>query len=270
MEERQPGHSPVGFFALEGLDHLHHIGGQIDVGDLNTGRDTGGSGGVLQVGDGVFEDGIDVFPGGAHLFRHRVDGDDAWAFLGRPRAEELAHTLGGLGGGQNRRGLAVVEHGMQPPDMAGLGRIEQWHRDPTGVQRAEERDEVVQVLRAQDCHPIARCGDLLQTGAHGAIAGAELIPAKFARDTVAFGGEVQEPIRQLVAADAGPALDMLHHARALREGDPSVLDERVMERHTTLLSEHSSVGLHRDAGRGRAVQQPRRRATGCPGSGPEG
>ena len=37
---------------------------------------------------------------------------------------------------------------MQPADVTRLGRVEQRHRDPAGVQRAEEGDEVVQVLRA--------------------------------------------------------------------------------------------------------------------------
>ncbi len=67
-------------------------------------------------------------------------------------------------------------------------------------------------------------------------------------DAVAFGGEVQEAVGDLVAADLGPALDVTNHAGALGEGDLSVLDERVVERHTTLLSEHI-VATHVRVGR---------------------
>ena len=56
------------------------------------------------------------------------------------------------------------------------------------------------------------------------------------RDTVPFGGEVQETVGEFVTTNLGPPLDVLHQAGAFGEGDPSVLDERVMERHTTLLS----------------------------------
>jgi hypothetical protein len=46
--------------------------------------------------------GVDVFPRRADLVGDRVDGDDAWALLGRAAAEELADALGRLGGGQDR------------------------------------------------------------------------------------------------------------------------------------------------------------------------
>ena len=107
---------------------------------------------------------VDLLPGGADLVGHRVDGDDARTLLGRPAAEELAHALGRLGGGQDRRRLAVVEHGVQAADVAGLGRVEQRHRDAAGVERAEERDDVLEVLRAEDRHSVAGLGDLLQRG----------------------------------------------------------------------------------------------------------
>ena len=98
---------------------------------------------------------VDWFPGGADLVGHRVDGDDARALLGGPAAEELPHALGRLGGGQDRRRLAVIEHGVQAADVAGLGRVEQRHRDAARVEGAEERDEVVEVLRAEDRDAVA-------------------------------------------------------------------------------------------------------------------
>ena len=107
---------------------------------------------------------VDRLPGGADLVGHGVDGDDARPLLGGPAAEELADALGGVGGGQDGRRVAVVEDGVQPADVAGLGRVEQRHRDAAGVQGAEEGDEVLEVLRAQDRHPVTGLGHLLQAG----------------------------------------------------------------------------------------------------------
>ena len=77
--------------------------------------------------------------------------------------------------------LAVVEHGVQAADVAGLGRVEQRYRDAARVERAEERDEVLEVLRAQDGDPVTGFGDLLQPGADRPVAGAELRPVQLAR-----------------------------------------------------------------------------------------
>ena len=164
-----PSTIAVGFLALEGLDHLHDVGGEVLVGDLDAAGDARRSRRVLQVGDGVLKDDGVVVPGCTDLVRNRVDRDDAGTLLGRTAAEELAHALGSLGGGQDRRGLAVVEHGVQAADVAGLGRVEQWHRDPSGVQGAEEGDEVFEVLRAQDCDPVAGFGHLLQARTKNAL-----------------------------------------------------------------------------------------------------
>ena len=60
VEERQPGHAAVALFALQRLDDLDHVGGQVQMGDLHTRRDAGRAGGVLQVRDGV---GVDVSTG---------------------------------------------------------------------------------------------------------------------------------------------------------------------------------------------------------------
>ena len=121
---------------------------------------------------------VDVFPGGADVVGHGVDRDDAGALLGGAAAEELPHPLGGVGGGQDRGRLAVVEHRVQAADVPGLGRVEQRHGDAAGIQGAEEGDHVLQVLRAEDGDPIARLGHLLQPGGDGAVADAELGPVQ--------------------------------------------------------------------------------------------
>lgn len=180
--------------------------------------------------------------GGIDLVGHRVDGDDARALLGRAGADELADALGGLGGGQDGRRGAVVEHGVQPADVTGLAGVEQRHRDPAGVQGAEQRDQVVQVLRAQHRDAVAGLGDLLQPGAHRAVAGAELRPGDVAGDAVALGGEVQESVGELVATNPRPFLNVLDQVRVLGELDLSIHDERVVVRHSALLSHLCSVG----------------------------
>ena len=255
VEERQPGDAPVALVTLEGLDHLHHVGGQVQVGDLHAGGDAGRTRRVLQVGDGLAVD-LDGLPGRADVVRHRVDGDDTRALLGRPAAEELAHTFGGVGSRQNRRRVAVVEDGVQTADVARLVRVEQRHRDAAGVQGAEERDEVVEVLRAQDGDPVTGLGHLLQAGADGAVARAELGPVQIALDTLAFGREVQESVGELVSTHLRPSLDVTDQVAVVRKPDLSVLDEWVMEPHHTLLSKPHSG--RRSLSVGRAIPKPRR------------
>ena len=178
-------------------------------------------------------------PGGADLDGHRVDGDDAGALLGGPAAEELSYALGGIRGGQDRRRLAVVEHGVQAADVARLGGVEQRYPDATRIERAEERDDVLEVLRAQDGHPVTGFGDLLQPCADRPVAGPEVRPVQLAHNTVAFHGEVDEPVRELVATNLGPLLDMLDQAAVVGELDQSVLQERVVKAHS-----HSPVEDH--------------------------
>ena len=182
---------------------------------------------------------VDRLPGGADLVGYGVDGDDARALLGGPAAEELPHALGRLGGGQDGRRVAVVEDGVQPADVAGLARVEQRHRDAAGVQRAEEGDEVLQVLRAEDGDAIAGLGHLLQAGADRLVACPEVGPVQIPRDAVALGGEVQEPVGELVSTHLGPSFDVANQAAVVGKPDQSVFDERVMERHHTLLSNHT-------------------------------
>ncbi len=132
--------------------------------------------------------------------------------------------------------MAVVDDGVQPPDVARLARIEQRHRDAARIQSAEERDEVFEVLRAEDGHPVAGLGHLLKAGADRTVAPAEVGPVQISGDAVALRREVQEPVGELVSTDLGPPLDVKNQASAVGKLDLSVFDERVMEPHHTLLS----------------------------------
>jgi hypothetical protein len=176
--------------------------------------------------------------------------------------------------------VRIVE-GVQAADVARLGRVEQRYRDPAGVQRAEEGAEVVQVLRAQDGDAIARLGDLLQPGAHGAVAGAEIGPGDVTRDAVPFGGEVQKSVGQPVATNLRPLLNVTNQVHVVREADLSIHDERVVVRHAAFSPVTTiSVGfadLHSvpasptyisGAGRadGSSIHEPARHALG--GAGP--
>lgn len=184
---------------------------------------------------------LDRLPGGADFVGHRVDRDDAGTLLGGAGAEELAHPFGGVGGGQDGRRMAVVEYGVQPSDMARLVGVEQRDRDAPGVQRAEERHQVLEVLRAQDGDPVTGLGDLLKACAHRAVARAEIGPVQIACDAVTLGGEVQEAVGDLVSTHLRPSFDVLDQTAVVRELDQSVFDERVVESHLILLSRTTRI-----------------------------
>src|ERR1700682_4710855 len=146
--------------------------------------------------------------------------------------------------------------------MARLGRVEQRNGDAARVQGAVERDQVVEVLRAQNGDAITRLGDLLQAGTHRAVAGTELSPRHVPFDTVAFGRVVQESVGELVATHRRPSLDVTNQAAVIGKPDLSILaDERVMERHLTLLSDHTCRGAsprryRRTAAASRPTREP--------------
>ena len=160
------------------------------MGDLDTGRGTGGTRGVLQVGEvlGVEFSGDECR---TDRVRHRVDGDDARAPLTRKLAQERVHRFGGAVGGQDDRRGGIGEHRVEAFGVAGQLGGEEGNRDVSGLNGGEESDDVVQTLRRQDRHAITRLGDLLQAGADRAHPGVQLQPAQFQCDTVIVAGEVQ-------------------------------------------------------------------------------
>ncbi len=109
---------------------------------------------------------------------------------------------------------------MQAADVAGFRRVEQRDADAAGVEDAEEADDVVQVLRAEDRDAVARLGDLLQAGADGAVARGELRPADVAGDAVALDRVVEESVGEFVAADLRPFLDVTDQVGVVGERDP--------------------------------------------------
>lgn len=119
--------------------------------------------------------------------------------------------------------MAVVENGVQTADVTGLVRIEQGHRDAARVERSEEGDEIVEVLRAQDRDPVTGLGDLLQAGADGLVAGTEVGPVQVALDTVALGREVDESVGEFVPTNLRPSFDVLDQVPVVGELDQSVL-----------------------------------------------
>src|SRR5271154_7502022 len=133
---------------------------------------------------------------------------------------------------------------MQPADVPRLGGIEQRHRDPAGVQGAEERAQVVQALRTQNGDAVTRLGHLLKPGAHRTVTGTELGPRNVPRYTITFGGVVQEPVGQLVSAHLRPLLDVTNQVGVVRKLDsPVLIDERVVVRHAM----HSCQNCSRSA-----------------------
>ncbi|SIN47986.1 Uncharacterised protein [Mycobacteroides abscessus subsp. abscessus] len=201
MEERQPGAATQRLVSLRAflrgqrVDQLQQVGGHIEVSDLHTGGGPGRARGVLQIRDGVLgRHRLD--PGRPHIVGNRIDRDDTGALLGRAIAEELAHPLGTIGGGQHRRRLAIIEHRMQAPGMTGLARIEQRHRNRAGVQRTEMCHQVIKALRSQDGHTVTRLGHLLQTRRHRTVTRTELRPRDVDIRAITLRGKVQETVRQ--------------------------------------------------------------------------
>src|SRR6202011_5748570 len=92
-------------------------------------------------------------------------------------------------------------------------------------------DHVLEVLRAQNRDSVAGLGDLLQAGADGAVADAEMSPGQITLNALAFSGEVHESVGQLVAAHLGPLLDVTDHTAVVGKHKQTVLEERVVERH---------------------------------------
>ena len=210
------------------------------MGDLHAGRDAGRPGGVLQVGDGV-------------RCRCRPDSQVAPTSSG---TASTAMTRGRSLAGRLRKNLRTpsadsvvvrIADGWQSsstacrrPTWPGSDGSNSGTAMRPAVEGAEERDEVIEALRAQDRHPVTRLGDLLQAGADGAVACTEVGPVQLVLDAVALGGEVQESVGELVSTHLGPSLDVTDQVAVVRKHDQSVFEERVMEGHLTLLSKPRS------------------------------
>jgi hypothetical protein len=130
------------------------------VGDLDACGGTGGTGGVLQVGDavGLQRRRHELV---AHGVGHGVDGDHAGPPVAGQLAQEVADRLRGIGGRQDHRWQGVSEHGIQAFGMTGkLGR-EQRNGDGAGMDGGEEADDVLDALRCEDGDAVTGRGDLL-------------------------------------------------------------------------------------------------------------
>ena len=241
VEHRQPGDAARVAVDLDGVGDLQDVRGHRLVGDLHARGDAGRTGRVLQVRDGVLvvvlaRDWGD--PARTHRIGHRVDGDDARALLGRQRREEVADRLGGLGGGEDRGRLAVVEDGVQTVGVAGLVGREQRHRDVAGIQGGEEPDHVLERLRREDRNTVTGLGDLLQACGNSAQALAELRPGQVLCFAVALAAVVDETVSERVGLLTYVLLDVVDKRCFLGERDVPRLIEKVFEfslQHSLLL-----------------------------------
>lgn len=73
---------------------------------------------------------------------------------------------------------------MKTVGVTGLVRIEERHRDGTGLNGREERNDVVESLRSKNRDTVATLGDLLQTGCNSAQTHTELLPGQLQGFTV--------------------------------------------------------------------------------------
>src|SRR5690606_28359045 len=102
------------------------------------------------------------------------------------RAEQLTNTGRRRCGSQNRSRLAVTENSVKTVGVPGLVRIEERHRDGTGLDGGEERNDVVEPLWSKNRDTVATLGDLLQTGRNSAQTHTELLPGQLQGFTVTF------------------------------------------------------------------------------------
>ena len=75
-------------------------------------------------------------------------------------------------------GRAVGQDGVEALGVAGELRREERHRDVARLDRGEKARHVVEALRAQDRDAVATRGDLLEPGADGVGARADLVPGE--------------------------------------------------------------------------------------------
>ena len=223
MEQRQPGDAARGPRESETVEELDDVGDDVAVCDLHAGRDAGGAGGVLQVGDVVGRQ-FRTGPAGTELVGDGVDGDGARTLAGRQLTEQGADTGRGLGGGEDHRGGAVAENRVQPIVVAGLVRVEQRHRDESGMDRGEERHDVVQTLRGEDRDPVPRLGHLLQACRDGVEPVAETGPQELLHLAVARPGVVHVPVdepvlRRVLTGGGDVLLDKVDKGGAIRNDD---------------------------------------------------
>ena len=175
VEEREPGDALGAIAEAEAEHQLQHVGAHAGVRDLDTGRGAGGTRGVLQVRNiGAVQ--VRLLPRAAELAGDRVDGDHTRPLAGRDLAEQLTHSGGRLRRGEDDGGLTVPQNRVQAILVARLVGIEQRDGDESGVNRGEERDDVVEPLGREDRDAIARRGHLLEPRRDGVQTRAEARP----------------------------------------------------------------------------------------------
>ena len=223
MEQRQPGDAARGAGQTQAVEELHDVGDHVAVRDLDSGGHPGRARGVLQVGDVVGAE-VRSGPAGAELVGDGVDGDGARTLAGGQLSEELPDPGSGFGRGEDDRRCAVAQDRVEAVVVARLIRVEQWHGDESGLDRGEERHDVVQALRGEDGHAVPRLRDLLQAGRDGVEPLAEPRPRQLVHLTVTGGRvvdvAVDQPVMGGVLARGGDVgFDEVDKGGAIRDDD---------------------------------------------------
>ena len=228
VEHRQPRDTARVVVELDRIDHLQCIGGHRLIGDDHAGRHPGGTRGVLQICR-IVQGRFRLDPCVADRIGNGIDGDDTGAFLGRQRLEEVTDGLGRFGRCEDHTRLAVGEHRGEPVGVTRLVRREQRNRDVAREQRPEEADHVLQRLRGQDGHPVARLRDLLQPRGDGTKPLAELGPGQVDRLAIAFAAVVHEAVRERLGLLDDIAFHVVDQRHVVVEEQISVLVQELVK-----------------------------------------
>ena len=196
------------------LDHLHDVGGQVEVGDLH------------RWGYGW----IRTCTANRRWCSRRCRRSAPRSRRPRRGTASTAITRGRSLAGRVRKNLrtpsaasvvvgsptAYSRRAQRATSRRGrLGGVEQRHRDPTGVGVPKNATRY-----SRFCGLGSPPGRRVRSPAEGArrrllVAGAEIGPDQFTGHAVAFGGEIEKTVGQLVASDLGPPLDVFDQTRAL-------------------------------------------------------
>ncbi len=164
MKGRQPSHERDVILIFPVIGHIVQIVEQVPVRDHDALGIGGGTGGVLQEGDGP---GVDFRcdPFLRQSFRHGIRGKPIeFAEIGIEAGKSLADFVQ-TGHGQRQRGPRVARHYFQSRQTAvqpaRIGRVHR-HRDHARVQAAEERRGIVESRRVEHEYAVARLAPLAQ------------------------------------------------------------------------------------------------------------
>ena len=233
MVEGQPRHQRGVRGQRRGREEAAHqlleIHGQVAVREHHPGRLARRTRAVLQVRQALRANRFQPRAGRIGVQVQPVDLDE----LRRRRQVGLRHVVTDVDRGcrrrQHHRGLGVGEHRTDAFVTRPGERQRQRHRDQTGLQRTQERQDVLQALRGQDHRPVAGRSVPPQLHGHVHRPSRQLRPRQALRDTGGIAVVMGERESDLVGTQTGTTVQHRQDRRLRRcRHDGSVSARRVI------------------------------------------